>query len=47
METYAEEARYMEYYNRKRKHGSLGYMAPEEFHKAFKNKLMKAESFVT
>ncbi|MBC7076446.1 MAG: IS3 family transposase [Syntrophomonadaceae bacterium] len=39
-------ARYIEYYNRKRKHGSLEYMAPEEFHKAFICKLMKAEPFV-
>ncbi|MGB9662691.1 MAG: IS3 family transposase [Moorellaceae bacterium] len=43
---YAEVSRYIEYYNRKRRHGSLGYMAPEEFHRAFMCKLMKVESFV-
>lgn len=46
MEAYAEVSKYIEYYNRKRRHGSLGYMSPEEFHKAFMTKLMKAESFV-
>lgn len=46
MEAYAEISKYIEYYNRKRRHGSLGYMSPEEFHKAFMSKLMKAESFV-
>lgn len=46
MEAYAEVSKYIEYYNRKRRHGSLGYMSPEEFHKAFMSKLMKAESFV-
>jgi len=35
MEAYAEISKYIEYYNRKRRHGSLGYMSPEEFHKAF------------
>jgi putative transposase len=46
MEAYAEVSRYIEYYNRKRRHGSLGYISPEEFHKVFMSKLMKAESFV-
>ncbi len=46
MEAYAEVSKYIEYYNRKRRHGSLGYMSPEEFHKAFMRKLMKAESLV-
>ncbi|GAW93539.1 integrase core domain-containing protein [Calderihabitans maritimus] len=39
MEAYAEVSRYIEYYNRKRKHGSLRHMSPEEFHKAFMSKL--------
>jgi putative transposase len=46
MEAYAAVTRYIEYYNRKRRYGSLRYMRPEEFHKAFMSKLMKAESFV-
>lgn len=46
MEAYAEISKYIEYYNRRRRHGSPGYMIPEEFHKAFMSKLMKAESFV-
>lgn len=46
MEAYAEVSRYIEYYNRKRRHGSLGYMAPDEFHKAFMCRLMQAEPFV-
>lgn len=46
MEVYAKVSWYIEYYNRKRRHGSLGYMAPEEFHKTFMRKLMKKESFV-
>ncbi|MBC7074511.1 MAG: IS3 family transposase [Syntrophomonadaceae bacterium] len=45
MEAYAEVARYIEYYNRKRRHDSLRYMSPEEFHQAFMSKLMKVESF--
>ncbi len=44
MEAYAEVARYIEYYNRKRMHGSLRHMNPEKFHKAFKSKLIKAEN---
>lgn len=45
MEVYAEVSRYLEYYNQK-KHGSLEYISPQEFHKAFMSKSMQAESFV-
>lgn len=46
MHAYREISRYMEYYNHRRKQGSLGYMAPEEFYHAFLNNEVSAKSFV-
>ena len=43
---YREITRYMDYYNRRRKHGSLGYMAPEEYYRAFLANQMSAGTFV-
>jgi len=34
VDAYREITRYMDYYNRRRKHGSLGYIAPEEYYRA-------------
>lgn len=46
MHAYREITQYMEYYNRRRRHGSLGYMAPEEFYHAFLSNQVSARSFV-
>lgn len=46
VDAYREITRYMDYYNRRRKHGSLGYMAPEEYYRAFLSKQTSGRSFV-
>ncbi|MGB9887736.1 MAG: integrase core domain-containing protein [Moorellales bacterium] len=46
MHAYREITRYMDYYNRSRKHGSLGCMAPAEYYRAFLNNQVSARSFV-
>lgn len=46
MEVYAVVTDYMEYYNKRRRHGSLRYMAPEVFHKVFMSNTMSVKSFV-
>jgi len=45
MEVYAVVTEYMDYYNKRRRHGSLRYMAPEEFHKAFTSNTVSLEPF--
>ena len=35
IDVYATVSQYMEYYNERRRHGSLGYKAPSQFHEAF------------
>ncbi|MEW5921179.1 MAG: integrase core domain-containing protein [Bacillota bacterium] len=45
-EAYREISRYMEYYNRIKRHGSLGYLRLMKFHKALMSKTMRTESFV-
>ena len=46
VDAYREITRYMDYYNRRRKHGSLGYVAPEEYYRAFLSNQTNARSFV-
>ena len=46
MEAYGVITEYMEYYNRRRRHGSLRYMAPEVFHEAFMSNTTSVRSFV-
>ncbi|MGB9887920.1 MAG: integrase core domain-containing protein [Moorellales bacterium] len=43
---YREITRYMDYYNGRRKHGSLRYKAPEEYYRAFLANQTSARSFV-
>lgn len=45
-QVYTVIADYMGYYNNRRRHGSLCYMAPESFHKAFESKTTIKRSFV-
>ncbi len=45
MEVYSIVSEYMKYYNERRRHGSIKYMAPNEFYKAFMNDNIKIESF--
>lgn len=45
MEVYAIVLDYMKYYNERRKHGSIKFMAPNEFYQAFMNNKVKIESF--
>mgnify|MGYP003863389985 CR=1 FL=1 len=42
---YEVVADYMEYYNRRRRHGALRYMSPQAFHDAFMRKAVIAEAF--
>ena len=35
IDVYATVSQYMEYYNERRRHGSLGYKTPSQFHEAF------------
>jgi hypothetical protein len=35
IDVYATVSQYMDYYNERRRHGSLGYKAPSQFHEAF------------
>ena len=46
MEAYGVITEYMEYYNRRRRHGSLRYMAPEVFYEAFMSNTTSVRSFV-
>jgi len=46
IDAYREITRYMDYYNRRRKHGSLGYTAPVEYYRAFLNHEVRARSLV-
>lgn len=46
MQAYAVITGYMEYYNKRRRHGSLGYMAPEVFYSAFLSNQVSAQPFV-
>ncbi len=45
LEVYREVAEYMEYYNNRRRHGSLGYMAPNNFYQASLDKAADLEPF--
>lgn len=45
MEAYAAVTEYMDYYNKRIRHGSLRYIAPEEFHKAFMTNNVSFEPF--
>jgi len=36
---------YMEYYNQRRRHGSINFMAPNRFYEAFMSNTAKIESF--
>ena len=43
MEAYRTISEYMRYYNQRRRHGSIGYMAPSQFHEAFMRNLVNAQ----
>jgi putative transposase len=45
LEIYRVVAEYMEYYNPRRRHGSLRYMAPNNFYQAFLDKIVDFEPF--
>ena len=45
LEVYRVVAEYMEYYNTRRRHGSLRYMAPNNFYQAFLDKIVDLEPF--
>lgn len=44
-EAYKAVAEYMYYYNSRRRHGSIKYMAPNRFYDAFMNKSVNAKAF--
>lgn len=44
-QAYEEVYCYIEYYNRRRRHGALRYMSPQAFHDAFMRKAVIAEAF--
>jgi putative transposase len=45
MDVYSVVTEYMRYYNSRRRHGSLNYMAPERFHAAFMNNTVTVKPF--
>jgi putative transposase len=45
MEAYSIITDYMEYYNQRRRHGSINFMAPNRFYEAFMSNTVKIESF--
>ena len=45
LEVYREVAEYMEYYNTRRRHGSLKYMSPNNFYQAFLDEVADLEPF--
>lgn len=44
MEAYRTISEYMRYYNQRRRHGSIRYMAPTTFHEAFVRNLVSAQA---
>ncbi len=46
MEVYAIVSEYMKYYNCRRRHGSIKYMAPKTFYEAIQSKTTSAKPFV-
>lgn len=47
METYSIVSDYMKYYNQRRKHGSIKFMAPNMFYEAFIIGVAKIKPFST
>jgi putative transposase len=45
MEAYSIITDYMEYYNQRRRHGSINFMASNRFYEAFMSNAAKIESF--
>lgn len=45
MDVYSIVIDYMKYYNERRRHGSIKFMAPNKFYKAFMSDTVKIESF--
>lgn len=45
MGAYAIITDYMKYYNERRRHGSIKFMAPNKFYEAFRNNAVKLEAF--
>ncbi|MBO8127519.1 MAG: transposase [Firmicutes bacterium] len=46
LDAYREVSEYMRYYNERRRHGSLGYMSPRQYHEAIRNNSIKPKVFV-
>lgn len=44
-EVYETITEYMNYYNNRRRHGNIKYMAPNKFHEAFMSKNINAKAF--
>jgi putative transposase len=45
MEVYAVITEYMRYYNERRRHGGIKYMAPNKFYEAFMNNGVRIKEF--
>ncbi|MGI6036475.1 MAG: integrase core domain-containing protein, partial [Limnochordia bacterium] len=46
LDVYTLVSEYMRYYNERRRHGSLNYKAPSQFHQAFWNSNAKGKAIV-
>jgi len=45
MEAYSSITEYMEYYNQRRRHGSINFITPNKFYEAFMSNTAKIEPF--
>ncbi|MCK9222285.1 MAG: integrase core domain-containing protein, partial [Limnochordia bacterium] len=46
LDAYTEVSKYMSYYNERRRHGSLNYQSPRQYHQAFMSNSIRRTAIV-